>query len=412
MIKPPGRLLILDDDAAVGQTLSAIAQAHGFDARYAADAEVFFREQAVWKPSHIALDLMMPGMDGIEVIRRLAVIGCDARVIITSGVGQRVLDAARRSATEHGLDIAGVLPKPFSPSDLRALLGAHGGDTAAPKKPSVTPSFKVTAAALRAALSDHQFRVAYQPKIECVTGVVAGFEALVRWHHPQTGVIMPDDFIPLAEANGLIAELTGQVFEEAFQWLTKNHPGSGVGLSLNLSARSLAELDLADRLYAQCQRFAIEPQRVILEVTESSAMEDPQLSLDLLTRFRVKGFQLSIDDFGTGFSSMVQLVRLPFSELKIDKSFVTTATTSQESRAVIKCIVDLGHALGLKVTAEGVEDLAVLEYLKSVHCDLAQGFFISRAMAGDVVAGWMAQWQQDFAALLQRKPTAGSAARF
>jgi EAL domain-containing protein (putative c-di-GMP-specific phosphodiesterase class I) len=149
------------------------------------------------------------------------------------------------------------------------------------------------------------------------------------------------------------------------------------------------DIHLADVLTSLCREYLVAPERVVLELTESSAMVDPILSLDLLTRLRVKGFQLSIDDFGTGYSSMVQLVRLPFSEIKVDRSFVMQAEQSQESRTVIKSIVDLGHSLGLVVTAEGVEDLSTLNYLNSLGCDLAQGYFIARPMAGEAARAWV-----------------------
>jgi EAL domain-containing protein (putative c-di-GMP-specific phosphodiesterase class I) len=148
------------------------------------------------------------------------------------------------------------------------------------------------------------------------------------------------------------------------------------------------DIRAADNLYELCRQYKVAPERVVLELTESSAMVESMLSLDLMTRFRVKGFQLSIDDFGTGFSSMVQLVRLPFSEIKIDKSFVMQAQQSQESRTMIKSIIDLGHSLGLLVTAEGVEDLDTLNYLNSLGCDLAQGYLIGHPMPGDAARSW------------------------
>ena len=152
--------------------------------------------------------------------------------------------------------------------------------------------------------------------------------------------------------------------------------------------KSLVDISQVDKLSKICSLYHIDPERIVLELTETSAMVDSVLSLDLMTRFRVKGFQLSIDDFGTGYSSMVQLVRLPFSEIKVDKSFVMNAQQSQESRNVIKSVIDLGHSLGLQVTAEGVEDGETLNYLNGLGCDLAQGYFIARPMPGDAALRW------------------------
>ena len=249
----------------------------------------------------------------------------------------------------------------------------------------------MTAPDLQIALDRHELVMAYQPKIECRSGATAGFEALVRWKHPDRGIVMPDDFIPVAEEAGLIDALTAQVFDQSLEWFSQSFPQSRFMMSLNISAKSLVDLQLADNLSDVCQRFQIGTERIVLELTETSAMVDPILSLDLLTRLRVKGFQLSIDDFGTGFSSMIQLVRLPFSEIKVDKSFVMQAQQSSEARTVIKSIVELGHSLGLLATAEGVEDLDTLNYLNTLGCDLAQGYFIARPMWGDAARSWTEQ---------------------
>jgi EAL domain-containing protein (putative c-di-GMP-specific phosphodiesterase class I)/FixJ family two-component response regulator len=393
--KQRGRLLILDDDRAIARTISVIVEATGMESRSTTTSEEFFRELGEWDPTHIALDLVMPGMDGVEVIRQLGTSGCRARIIITSGLGGRVLEAARLSATEHGLNIAGILPKPFSPATLRGLLSEAaqiGATKNAPVTQKKSAALDITADVLRRALEQKELFLAFQPKIECATGVLAGFEALVRWQHPEVGVVMPDRFIPLAEECGLIDDLTAQVIDQGLRWLAECRAAPAASLSLNLSARNLTDLHLADRIAAQCQQFAIEPGRLILEITESCAAESSANALDLLTRFRMKGFQLSIDDFGTGFSSMVQLTRLPFSEVKVDKTFVISAAQSEKSRTVIKSIVELGQSLGLRIAAEGVEDAKALDFLRNLGCDFAQGYLISRAIAGDAVPAWIAAW--------------------
>jgi EAL domain-containing protein (putative c-di-GMP-specific phosphodiesterase class I) len=256
----------------------------------------------------------------------------------------------------------------------------------------------MTKADLQNALDRHEFVMAYQPKIACKSGATAGFEALVRWKHPDRGIVMPDSFIPVMEKNGLIDELTAQVFDQSLEWFSQSFPQSKLMMSLNLSAKSLVDIHLADHLAILCQHFQIAPERIVLELTETSAMVDPILSLDLMTRIRMKGFHLSIDDFGTGFSSMVQLVRLPFSEIKVDKSFVMLAKQNKESLTVIKSIVELGHSLGLLVTAEGVDDLSTLDYLNTLGCDLAQGYFIARPMPGEAARNWVEQRKQGISA--------------
>jgi EAL domain-containing protein (putative c-di-GMP-specific phosphodiesterase class I) len=404
------RLLILDDDPNIGRAIQSIAEDAGLQARFTIHTEAFFRAIEDWRPTHIAMDLVMPQMDGVEVLAKLAERKCEARIIITSGAGSRVLDAAGRSGNERGLNIAGVLAKPFSPRALRALLldvpdvdrsGTSGAyiETA---QINSTDSFELTEEELRRAYDMRELQLVYQPQIDCASGHLAGFEALVRWMHPVQGIIMPDQFIPFAEGHGLIDELTDQVLAQSVDWFVKWFRGSQLSIAVNMSARSasvqlgatngspkrLKDFSLVERIRTLCDANSLDPSKVILELTESSAMEDPKSSLDLLTRLRMNGFQLSIDDFGTGYSSMVQLVRLPFSEIKVDKTFVMTATRSAESRAVVQSIVDLGHSLELRVVAEGVEDADTLRYVQGVGCDRAQGYFIGRPMSGDAVLGW------------------------
>ena len=403
------RLLILDDDPLTGQTIANIATMAGVEARYVDEPSAFFQQVMDWRPDFIALDLIMPGMDGVQVMVELARLGCHAEIIISSGVGGRVLDAAARSATEHGLNIAGVLAKPFSPARLRAML-KHGNTTdnqtgAAPVVADSTATFDsdISRNDLLHALENKQITLVYQPKINCRTGLLAGFEALARWSHPLHGPIGPDRFIPLAERYGLIDTLTESVMVQGLRWLSQlptqldrspefdylRRRLKEITLSINISASSLNNIDLFERMDEYCQSMGIRPDRLIFELTESCAMEDPISSLDILTRLRMKGFHLSIDDFGTGYSSMLQLARLPFSEIKIDKSFVMTAAESKESRTVIKTIIDLGHGLGLYTSAEGIERDETLEYLRSIGCDLAQGYAIARPMPPDAVLDWL-----------------------
>lgn len=403
------RLLILDDDPLTGQTIANIATMAGVEARYVDEPTTFFQQVRDWQPDFIALDLVMPRMDGVQVMVELARLGCHAEIIISSGVGGRVLDAAARSAAEHGLNIAGVLAKPFSPTRLRTLLKRH---SSAVSTTAAVPSAYGTASSedtdisrqdLLSALENQQITLVYQPKINCRTGLVAGFEALARWTHSHHGPVAPDRFIPLAERYGLIDQLTESVMVQGLRWLSQlprqledsadynylRRRLREITLSINISASSLNNIDLFERMDEYCQSMGIRPDRLIFELTESCAMEDPISSLDILTRLRMKGFHLSIDDFGTGYSSMLQLARLPFSEIKIDKSFVMTAAASKESRTVIKTIIDLGHGLGLYTSAEGIESDDTLEYLRSIGCDLAQGYAIARPMPPEAVLAWL-----------------------
>ncbi len=399
-----GRMLILEDDRDVGKIVKLIAESSGFEARFVTDPESFFSAVEDWKPTHIALDLVMPDMDGVQVLAELSKRRCLANIIITSGMGSRVLDAAGRAGDEHGLKIVGVLPKPFSASALRRLLvdvahvlphSAHERSTADDQGES-RQFFHPTESELRRALRRREFTLFYQPKIECATGRLAGFEALARWAHPDRGIVMPDEFIPLIDEIGLIGELTDAVLDEALPWFEGflgdcgEESGDGVTLSINFSAKTFTDPEFLERIGARCRRMDIAPQKIIFELTETSTVDDPVISLDLTTRLRLQGFHLSIDDFGIGYSSLLQLVRLPFSEIKVDKSFVMSVRRSAESRTVVKSIVHLGRSLGLRSAADGVEDVQTLRYLKQIGCDLAQGYAIARPMDGDAVCRWVA----------------------
>jgi len=397
------RLLILDDDPMIGATIKRIAEFDGHAVVYTERASDFFQQVDHWNPHIIALDLIMPEMNGVEVMEHLVGRGCRAALIVSSGVGDRVLDAARRSARENGLNVVGVLPKPFSAKTLRCMLQEALTATPETRATSSDPVKRLkptpTEADLRDAVNAGHIRVAYQPKARCRSGTLAGFEALARWDHPDYGNVPPDVFIPIAEASGLIDRLTLQVASQALRWLAELPRAvySGeqsdpvlnrVQLSLNISARTLNNRALFDELAVICRQNRVPLDRVILELTETSAMEDAAVSLNTLTHLRLQGFSLSIDDFGTGYSSMIQLVRMPFSEIKIDKSFVTTAMNSSESRAVVRSVVDLGRSLGLETTAEGVEDEETMRYLKSLNCDIVQGYLISRPLFAEDIPGW------------------------
>lgn len=387
------RLLIIDDDPTVCDAVQTIGRRAGFQVRATAHADEFFCLVANWAPTHVVLDLIMPEVDGIEILQRLARRKCPARVIVTSGLGPRVAEAARTVGKEKGLAVVGVLPKPFSSKRLRALLhsGNPGsGDPASSEAESSLeaslPSF--TDGEIAAAIEAKRFVVHYQPKIDCATGRLAGFEALVRWNHPEAGLILPDSFIPQAESNALIDGITEQVVEQALEWLGKHFPDSDLDLSLNLSARTVEDQALAGRLSELCWRYGVAPGRVVLELTETSAMTRPTDALEVLTRFRIKGFQLSIDDFGVGYSSLGQLARLPFTELKIDRSFVASARTSEESQKIVAAIIGLARHLGMRVTAEGVEEEWALSFLTEFGCHLAQGYHISPPLPAPLAVEW------------------------
>ncbi|MDO8298827.1 EAL domain-containing protein [Lacisediminimonas sp.] len=384
-----GRLLILDDDAAVAQTIASIAEDLGFDFQICSEPDAFFGWVEKEWPTHIALDLVMPAMDGVEVLRLLAERSWRATIIVTSGIGTKVLETVQRSAAERGLPIAGILPKPFGPDALRALLG-EGAKLPIPTTVNSFPHPSISESDLDDALLGDQFVVHYQPKVRLSDGDPTGFEALVRWQHPRYGMVFPDSFIPLAEETGQILPITYRIFDLALSWFSAIERQPPLSLAINLSQRNLTDLHLADQLLRSCTRLGVAPSRINLELTETSAITDRAAAFDILTRLRIKGFNLSIDDFGSGYSSMQQLVHLPFSEIKIDKSFVLSMTESIESRKIVDSIVNLGHTLGLTTVAEGVETLEALQLLRELRCELGQGYYFAKPMDGAAAIAWLA----------------------
>jgi EAL domain-containing protein (putative c-di-GMP-specific phosphodiesterase class I) len=237
--------------------------------------------------------------------------------------------------------------------------------------------------------------VAYQPKVRIADGELAGVEALARWRRKSKGMVPPSYFVPLAERSGLIQELTDFVMHEALRQ-SRAWRGAGlpIDLSINMSPLTLTDLDIPEKLERLMWEMELEPRHLVIEVTETALMGDLVRSLDTLTRLRMKGFGLAIDDFGTGYSSMQHLVRAPFSELKIDRAFVSYIDRDDECKAVVNVSIALAHELGMTVVAEGVETERIYDMLRDMRCDEAQGFWLSRPFAGHKAIHWYNGWKE------------------
>lgn len=393
MIIEGKRLLILDDDPEVIAFISHAAELFGFATKAATLPKEMLHILKEWMPTHLAIDLILPDMDGVEVLRELADKQCNSAIIVTSGMGMKVLETARQSAIKRGLNIVGILPKPFSVRALRQLLETsnHKQEQVTPLHPSAY-SWNLSIDDLRAAIDSNDIIMHYQPKVSLVDGRIVGFESLVRWNHPVHGIIFPDAFIQAAEDSGLMTTLTYHCFDIALRWLAHLSRGSHLTISMNMSAVVFTDLDLVDRLYWSCLRTQVDPRRIILELTETSAVESSTAVLDAMSRLRIKGFALGIDDFGTGYSTMMQLMRLPFSEIKIDRTFVGTMHENDVSMTIVHSTIELGQKLGLTTVAEGVETATQMQTLRRLHCDMAQGYHFSRPMSDLHVKRFLSEW--------------------
>jgi len=238
------------------------------------------------------------------------------------------------------------------------------------------------------ALDTNELRLVYQPKVSLQTSRWTGVEALLRWQHPTRGFVPPTQFIPVAEAAGLMRPLTERVINTALtQWREWFRAGYEIGIAINLSAKDI-EPNFPDRFEQICAEKSVAPTMITFELTETATHDVTDL-LDIATRLRLKGPRLSIDDFGTGYSSVVQLHRLPFCELKIDRMFVSELSSSAEARTIVRALNDLAHALGLVVVAEGPEQPEEVEFLTEIGCDQAQGYYFSRPVeAPDLIGVW------------------------
>lgn len=246
---------------------------------------------------------------------------------------------------------------------------------------------------LRRGMSRRELVLHYQPKVSLSTGEVSGVEALVRWQHPERGLLPPDDFIPLAERTGLIGPLTDYVLDAAFAqarlWIDVGRP---MTIAVNVSGRNLLDEHLLDQVRAALDQHGVPASRLVLEVTETAIIAEPRRTLDLLTRLSGLGVRLSIDDFGAGYTSLAQLSTLPVTELKIDRSFVSAMTEHRSQAMIVHSLIELGHNLGLTMVAEGVETAAVMAALRAYGCDVAQGYYLTRPLPIGAFDDWCATW--------------------
>lgn len=373
-------ILAIDDEPAFLDIIQKVAKSAGFLATTTTDPTVFCTMLVTQPPSVVLLDLQMPDCDGIELLHALAEAHCRAKIILMSGFDPRVLSLARGIGDDLGLEMGEPLQKPLRPAELRQVLSKIRSKT-----------FLPDAIALQDALDNHQLELFYQPIVTLGSGRTTGFEALIRWRHPEFGIVMPYQFIPLAEKTDLINPLTDRVLDLAAAQIADWRPlGIDPFVSVNVSAANIVA-DLPDRLVRLCTRHAIPPRQLRLELTETAAMGNPALMLEILTRVRLKGFQLAIDDFGTGYSSLVQLHRLPFTELKIDQSFVRDMSSSAEANLIVGTIISLGHSLHLELIAEGIETEDLMARLVSMGCETGQGYFFNRPMPANEVPAWLAR---------------------
>jgi EAL domain-containing protein (putative c-di-GMP-specific phosphodiesterase class I) len=387
-------LLALDDDREIAETLCEIAVRAGFRAVPSTEPARLRELIETARPDVIILDLQMPGEDGVSALRHLADTGSTAKIFIVTGMDERTIAAAEQYGLRRGLGILGTLQKPFDPAELLARLErAHA---------AIRP---LTAKDLEHAIDNGELVVHYQPIIRRFadnTWDICAVEALLRWNHPIRGLLTPDSFVSMGEAHGLSRAMTDFVLQRGIEQLKGWEAlRLRIGLRVNIAATLISDIEFPDRLEAMLIEQSLDADLLALEITETAMLEQTPEAFDILTRLRIKNIGLAIDDFGIGYSSLTQLFRMPFNEMKVDRSLVGRIAESKEAWIMVDALVSLAHKLNLTVCAEGVENLATLEALGKFGCDFAQGYYISTPVPAAEIPKIIAHWDQR-----QRQPTA------
>lgn len=388
------RTLIVDDEIFMLRLLSHQLNVLGFvdiqTFQRAADA-LHMLESGLDPVGLILCDLQMPEMDGVEFIRHLVRIGYLGTLILVSGEDVRILRTAEKLARAHRLDVLGSLQKPVALSSLRELVSR----SLAYSRYVQRGTHKTYGAEqLQKAIANGELVNHYQPKVALATAAFVGVETLVRWQHPDDGLVFPDQFIAAAEENRLIDGLTYVVLTSALRQLRQwKDDGLSLHVAVNISMDSLGALDFPERVAGLAHDCGVPLNEIVLEITESRLMKNPLAPLDILTRLRLKHIDISIDDFGTGHSSLAQLHGLPFNELKIDRGFVHGAWRDPSLGAIFDASLSMARKLGMRTVAEGVEDREDWDFVRAAGCELAQGWFIAKPMPPAALRDWIVAWE-------------------
>jgi EAL domain-containing protein (putative c-di-GMP-specific phosphodiesterase class I)/ActR/RegA family two-component response regulator len=392
-------LIVLDDETRIGSLIATLARERNWTVSVATSGTEFQSLYSAKAPDAIMLDLQLGTSDGVEQLRFLQARNYRGAVVLMSGFDQRVLASAQQVGRSLGLRIVNILEKPARVTRIRDVLKEletqleplpvlDATDSHAPEPDSIRPE------GLAEAMDRGEMELYLQPILNAADLSVVRLEGLIRWRPPGHGIVLPDQFISVAERDpAVIDRLTFFVIKTALeQYLRLRENGCAVPIAVNISGMNLRSLDFPDRLAELVAQAGAPPSALALEITESVAMRDRGPIIDILTRLRLKGFELAIDDLGTGHSSLEALKEMPFSEIKIDKSFVMDALKSRTSLAIVTSIVDLAGRMGVVCTAEGVEsdDIAVL--VTNLGIDHLQGYFYSRPIPFGSLVVWLSTW--------------------
>jgi EAL domain-containing protein (putative c-di-GMP-specific phosphodiesterase class I)/CheY-like chemotaxis protein len=388
------RTVLVVDDAASNRMV-AVEMLNDLGIRQVLEAENGIAALALLQTSHVDLvltDLNMPDMDGIELLSNLANRHDNQVqfVAVMSGVGQAVLDTVQNIADASHLELLGVFPKPLNLAYMRELLDRYDPNNRETR--SLHANLVFTTEEVERAMERGELVAYYQPKVFFSNRKLWGMEALVRWVHPLHGVLPPVLFVEHLESGELALRFFRHQLQQVCAFL-KSLPQqeSVMHCSINLPVPLLTTDALVDDMVRVVQSHGLPNEAIVLELTETSLMQHLAASLSALARLRMKGFGVAMDDYGTGYSSMKQLARCPFSELKIDREFVHDASNSEKKNAILTAAIAMCQRMGMLSVAEGVETQADWDQLSALGCEVAQGYLISRPISEDAMREWIQQ---------------------
>ena len=340
----------------------------------------------------VVSDLDMPTMDGMEFMRHVGLGWPGTSLIVASALDRELLASVETMARAYGIQFLGAIEKPVTPRKLEEVVALHR-PTASHAAPGAAAYPTFSADEIAAGIENDEFEPFFQPKIEIATGRLVGAEALARWIHPQQGIVTPYMFVAALEESNRIDTLMRCILRKAAQTSQMLEArGRESTVAVNVSLKSLQDVTLADQITEIVRSQNVEPRRVVLEITESAATTDLGRLLENLTRLRMKGFGLAIDDYGTGYSSLEQLARIPFTELKIDQAFVTHADRRESAKVILASNLEMARKLKIVAVAEGVETRENWDMLAELKCDVAQGYYIAQPMPGSAYLQWVEDW--------------------
>lgn len=388
-------VLVVEDSAVQRQHACDLCRQLGIvNLRQAADGNEALARMREQLPSLVLIDLEMPQLDGVQLIQQMAKEGLSAPIIVTSGKDYLLISTVELMGRELGLPVLGGIKKPLQQQALEDLLRRVW----TPPSESGAEVELCQDKDVRLALDQGQLVPYYQPKVTLDGGLLKGAEMLVRWHHPELGVIPPSRFIPVIEACDWATELTLTMLEQGLQqWQEWARRGLRLPLSVNLSALSLKGTTLADEIDQRIRASRVPPRFIVFEITETAVADNLAEAIGIAARLRLSGVGLSIDDFGTGFATFQQLMRFPFTELKIDQSLVTSISNKPHLEAVFNSILELARRLQLTTVAEGIETPKDLSFVGERGCVMGQGYYFAKPLAADQFESWVKN-------RMQRKP--------